>query len=295
MNTIKRGHIGHDTFELQDRLNKAGFTVNVDGVFGPVTDAAVRRFQRSRLLDDDGVVGPVTWAALESATTLKKAKDALAAAGEIAVMEAERLFKLDIEDPPNDHSRYQMSREWIDRFIRSPEGCGWTWDAPYIRSGQGREWCTAFTMWCWARAGLALKPHRYTFGMSCFRLWAWANYVPHENVSAGKRPSDVAPRMIITLDAHSIPLDAVFVDGSLPRAGDILIVGDGTPKTGDHGTLIRAFDPITGVFDTFEGNSTGQGPRGNRREGVIRAQRKVGGRGYAAMYVIRPSLADLTK
>jgi peptidoglycan hydrolase-like protein with peptidoglycan-binding domain len=38
--------------------------ITADGVFGPATARAVRRYQRSRGMTADGIVGPATWAAL---------------------------------------------------------------------------------------------------------------------------------------------------------------------------------------------------------------------------------------
>ncbi|MFX0202553.1 MAG: peptidoglycan-binding protein, partial [Candidatus Hodarchaeota archaeon] len=50
--------------ELQNELNKEGFSLEEDGLFGSFTETAVKHFQRTHGLDDDGIVGPLTWAAL---------------------------------------------------------------------------------------------------------------------------------------------------------------------------------------------------------------------------------------
>ena len=59
MNTIKKGSRGADVVTLQKKLN-----LIADGIFGPITDEAVRDFQQSHNLTVDGIVGPKTWAAL---------------------------------------------------------------------------------------------------------------------------------------------------------------------------------------------------------------------------------------
>lgn len=61
------GHLvhGEDVAQLQQRLLELGFTVDkVDGVFGPISDAAVREFQRNVGLAGDGIAGPDVFAAL---------------------------------------------------------------------------------------------------------------------------------------------------------------------------------------------------------------------------------------
>ena len=66
--TLSRGSMGPQVAELQRLLQAAGVpTGAVDGDFGPMTQAAVRRFQQAKGLSVDGVVGPQTWAALRSA------------------------------------------------------------------------------------------------------------------------------------------------------------------------------------------------------------------------------------
>lgn len=61
-----RGSEGPPVAELQRRLNETGANLIVDGIFGPLTEAAVKAFQRRTPgLRVDGIVGPATAAALE--------------------------------------------------------------------------------------------------------------------------------------------------------------------------------------------------------------------------------------
>jgi peptidoglycan hydrolase-like protein with peptidoglycan-binding domain len=55
---------GEDVRRLQDALRKQGISVTVDGVFGPGTDVAVRKFQTQKGLLPDGIVGQQTRTAL---------------------------------------------------------------------------------------------------------------------------------------------------------------------------------------------------------------------------------------
>ena len=61
---VRQGDEEHPVRTLQYLLRARGHTVVVDGVFGPLTEAAVRAFQQEKHLAVDGVVGPITWAAL---------------------------------------------------------------------------------------------------------------------------------------------------------------------------------------------------------------------------------------
>lgn len=56
---------GDDVADLQARLVGRGCDPGpVDGIFGPLTDGAVRQFQAAAGIGVDGIVGPITWGAL---------------------------------------------------------------------------------------------------------------------------------------------------------------------------------------------------------------------------------------
>lgn len=63
--TLRQGSRGKDVKYLQDILNHLGYPVVADGIFGPKTEAAVKKFQRDFNLVADGIVGPKTWSALQ--------------------------------------------------------------------------------------------------------------------------------------------------------------------------------------------------------------------------------------
>ena len=62
--TVRRGANGFRTTAIQHLLRQRGYSLTVDGAFGPVTESRVISLQRSKGLAADGIVGPKTWSAL---------------------------------------------------------------------------------------------------------------------------------------------------------------------------------------------------------------------------------------
>jgi peptidoglycan hydrolase-like protein with peptidoglycan-binding domain len=67
--TVQNGSNGPDVRFAQYLLVRRLILTDasqIDGSFGPQTEAAVKEFQQSAGLTVDGIVGPLTWGALES-------------------------------------------------------------------------------------------------------------------------------------------------------------------------------------------------------------------------------------
>lgn len=77
---VRLGSTGNSVRIVQEALNAVGSVrpsisrVSVDGIFGPLTQNAVREFQRIFGLQADGIVGPITWDRLikERNSTIRK-------------------------------------------------------------------------------------------------------------------------------------------------------------------------------------------------------------------------------
>lgn len=63
MQILRKGSEGQDVRRWQEFMRGRNLLTGVDGVFGPLTEAATKAFQRSQRIQSDGVVGPLTLAA----------------------------------------------------------------------------------------------------------------------------------------------------------------------------------------------------------------------------------------
>jgi len=68
---LLRGSIGWLVKMLQEDLDLLGYNLAVDGIFGPLTEAAVKDFQAKQGIAVDGIVGPITWGKMEAAIDAK--------------------------------------------------------------------------------------------------------------------------------------------------------------------------------------------------------------------------------
>ena len=59
--TLKQGDASADVYAVQYLLKDHGYSLLVDGIFGPDTRTNVRSFQNKKDIDEDGSVGPETW------------------------------------------------------------------------------------------------------------------------------------------------------------------------------------------------------------------------------------------
>ena len=87
---VAYGSQGSAVRQLQSELNKRGYSLDEDGIFGKKTRAAVRDYQKKNgLTMVDGIAGDETWGSLLSAPTAAEQAAQAAAAAEAAAPRAE--------------------------------------------------------------------------------------------------------------------------------------------------------------------------------------------------------------
>lgn len=263
-------------------LQKAMPLPPIDGVCGPATYSVLLAQRQAHLFGPTGV------------RTLEDL-------GMLAMCELKRLWLRNLVDlPPITDRRYNECRDTFARLIQTSEGLGWSWvsiphDTPSIHSVM--QFCGTGPAYGWGRAGLRLDIRKALFS-STLRLDAYGGYKPFDDSHSNKKPATGPYRMMITCDEHTKPEDVKFPDGSLPRAGDIVLVGGVATGPGKHIATAELYDAATGVFTTIELNGGGWMPDGSRNRGCVRAIRKVGLRAgeppttYFVRRVIRPAMPD---
>jgi hypothetical protein len=209
---------------------------------------------------------------------------ALHNAGEAAARKAERLWKLDIIDPPmgSQSPRAAESLKVISDIIKN---AGWGWALPYLGNGPP-EWCGMFAAMCWD-----VDPKWFpTYWASTYRMLLWARYKSFSPASPNPPPPPGFERRLLVQIVSRNSLSSVA-----PRRGDIIIVGVGgsDDAAGDHITVNMGYNHATGAFDTISGNGGGIGPLGNSRSGISRKTYTIGQAGYRPMWLIRPAPIDL--
>jgi len=188
----------------------------------------------------------------QEAEARKRRREIVAATLGAAAAEWKRVVK----EPP------QGDPDVIDGYIRRT-GLGWPQGktppktGPYERN-RDFAWCGAFAAHCLAAAGLDATVRKKVMP-STYRIYDYASK------------------------------NACLVKGE-PQSGDIVLVGPKGSKWGAHITLCRSFDPQRRMALTVEGNAKGEGPNGQRYEGVVHGERPLAAaddRTYRVRHIVR--------
>lgn len=156
---------------VQAELNARGFgQLEVDGIAGPQTYAAVKAFQASNGLKADGLVGPDTLAKLLPGSE-PQAKTLALRAMEIA-----------------------QSKEGVRELTGNNDGPEVEAYLKAIGLGKGYAWCMAFVVWCYDQAAKQLGVHNPLIRTGgCMKQW-------NETTCKKVKPQDLQPGDIAIMD-----------------------------------------------------------------------------------------------
>lgn len=216
---------------VQQALAARGFDPGpIDGVFGPATAGAVRRFQLVNELTPDGIVGALTWSALDGVLP-EGHRDFPAQSRErlASIAEAEGSLGLRWRGEDSPAEKYLSP-------LRGPmHDLGHIGTSPVFYN-----WCAAFVTWCARQAGFQIpdRPKGHGATMALAEMWrVWAKD-----------------------DGYWYPKGA-----TVPQRGDIVCFEwfDGDTAV-DHIGIVRQGPGGGTTFETSEGNRNNRTVNGTR-------------------------------
>jgi hypothetical protein len=218
---LKLGSQGPTVSDWQRTLRLAGFGVEVDGEFGPETEAATRAFQKRAGLVVDGEVGDATRNAASHFATVTTTKVPHSFADLLVRIAASQI---------GTHETSNNQGPGIEKYWRATS---------YPHGYADRQpWCAAFQCWVVSVAmtdkqlcppGLIEDTRPKLAG-----AWAWADeWMP-------------ARYPLVSMPDYR---------RSAPRAGDIVVY------TFHHIGLVESCDAQRGAFRAIEGNTNADGSR----------------------------------
>ncbi|MFL5322480.1 MAG: peptidoglycan-binding protein [Myxococcaceae bacterium] len=216
--TVKMGSRGSAVLALQKALKAKGFSPGaLDGVFGPGTLGAVRRFQGSKKLATDGVVGPNTWKALGYRGT-----GSTAGSGSVgSVTPASGSLRQKI---------LQMARSQLGTLEVGNNGGGARKYQSYFGRGQ-ESWCADFVSWVVSHSGKKLN---FAY---CPYLESYMRNSGHWKGKSNPQPGDI---VLFDWDQNGVA-DHVGIVESVNKNGSINTIEGNTtnPSTGREGVWRR--------------------------------------------------------
>ncbi|HPQ68830.1 MAG TPA: CHAP domain-containing protein [bacterium] len=217
---LKIGAKGNEVKVLQRLLQAVGYSLKVDGIFGPVTRAAVMDFQihnvdnRGYPLICDGVVGPLTMWRLQNPNKktphvdpfdLSKIPKGGSKQGKAALMVALAEMQAGAREIGGNNKG-----RWVKKYLNGivPEG---------------NPWCAGFVSWCFSQIPQGI-PFQYNVGarniLNQFKKKKWA-FSAKDDVQ--------------------------------PAPGDIIVWYRGSMQSGlGHIGIVHSYQ--NGVVNTIEGN-----------------------------------------
>lgn len=163
LTVIRRGATGQIVKDLQTKLTELGYPCGaIDGSFGSLTYAAVKKFQKDHGLEADGVVGPLTSFALSKAEPNKAEtyKPVENPNGEFTVSKLLEIARNEIgyyEKATNsnlyDKTANAGHKDWT-KYAKELSDAGYFGGA----NKNGYAWCASFVCWCfWTMTNKDIK------------------------------------------------------------------------------------------------------------------------------------------